>query len=333
MKSMLSLSGRSKFILRVALSVALLAALLKFVPFDDVVANLRGVDWRLLVFGVLWFFVERLFAAQRMRFISGQVGMSHSALALLRINLMTSFYGMFLPGHIAGGAIRWKLMSDRDKMHEAALAAMIFDRLNDLSILITLTCVTIILAPDFSIGDELNVLVITAVIVLPLVYALLFSRVTGHLARRLLSRFESLLPEVLSRFGRKLLDAVATFYGMTWRFRLRGWLLSGLSHVSGSVAFVFWAQAVGFPVSWAELFVARALLTVAMLFPVTVAGLGVREGLLLALFNNDASSSVILAFSGLVFSGLIAVSLAGGVLVLLSLWRGLSNNRSGSSRE
>lgn len=318
------MSNGIKNLLRVALSAALLALLLKFVPLDKILASLRSVDLRWLAVGICWSFVERVFSAQRMKFISGQVGMTHGSLELLRINLMTSFSGLFLPGHLAGGAVRWRLMAHRDKKHEAALAAMVFDRLNDLSILVSLTCVAIVFLPGFGLDSELRWLVITALLLLPVVYAIIFSRTTGKLANGLLTRMEPSLPNFMCRIAHKLLDAVAQFYGTPWSFKLRGWSLSVASHVSGSIAFVFFAMAVGLPVTWPELFVARAILAIAMLLPITVAGLGVREGLLLIFFKRAAESSVIIAFSGMVFAGLLALSLVGGILVVAALWKSSS---------
>jgi len=92
--------------------------------------------------------------------------------------------------------------------------------------------------------------------------------------------------------------------------------LSCLSQVPGILAFVILARALGLSLSFVTLGWVRSVVLIATSLPITVAGLGVREGVLLLLLHPyGVAEHDALAFSLLVFTVTIAGSgLVGGAL-------------------
>ncbi|HKT61675.1 MAG TPA: hypothetical protein VJQ46_16580, partial [Gemmatimonadales bacterium] len=90
----------------------------------------------------------------------------------------------------------------------------------------------------------------------------------------------------------------------------------------GSVGFFVWAQALGSPVGLAEITWARACYTLVLLLPITFAGLGAREGVLILLlqpYGVTGADAVALSFIQL--GGTLILAVLGGLYELRSFWR------------
>jgi len=106
---------RRTWIFKCSLSVSLLALVLWYVPLLEIGGELAHAKpaWIISAFGL--FLVMRMISAYRMRLITRRQEMSLSTFEIFKIGLVTSFFGLFLPGNIAGGAIRWHMLSSKDK--------------------------------------------------------------------------------------------------------------------------------------------------------------------------------------------------------------------------
>jgi uncharacterized membrane protein YbhN (UPF0104 family) len=92
--------------------------------------------------------------------------------------------------------------------------------------------------------------------------------------------------------------------------------------LTGSVGFFIWAQALGSPVGLAEVTWARACYTLVLLLPITFAGLGAREGVLILLlrpYGVTAADAVALSFIQL--GGTFILALLGGIFEFRNFWR------------
>jgi hypothetical protein len=108
-------------------------------------------------------------------------------------------------------------------------------------------------------------------------------------------------------------------------FPIRVGLLALAVQLTGSVGFFVWAQALGSPVGLAEVTWARACYMLVLLLPITFAGLGAREGVLILLlrpYGVTGADAVALSFIQL--GGTFALALLGGVFEFRSFWRGRS---------
>lgn len=65
--------------------------------------------WVAAAFVVMFF--ERLVAARRIKILTDRLQMPLSALRIFNIKGVSTFYSLFLPGDLTGGAARWYRMS------------------------------------------------------------------------------------------------------------------------------------------------------------------------------------------------------------------------------
>ena len=159
--------------------------------------------------------------------------------------------------------------------------------------------------------------------VLVALYLAGFSRMVGNVVLRPIDAAARRLGE---GWLRGKLEAVAvaarSYHGLGVAFPA-GWpLLSLAVQLTGSVGFFVWAQALGSPVGLAEVTWARACYTLVLLLPITFAGLGAREGVLILLlkpYGVTGADAVALSFIQL--GGTLILAMLGAAFEFRSFWR------------
>jgi uncharacterized membrane protein YbhN (UPF0104 family) len=116
--------------------------------------------------------------------------------------------------------------------------------------------------------------------------------------------------------------AARSYHGLGAVFPTKVMLWSLAVQLVGSVGFYVWAQALGSPVGLAEVTWARACYSLVLLLPITFAGLGAREGVLILLlkpYGVTGADAVALSFIQL--AGTLILAILGGLYELRSFWR------------
>jgi uncharacterized membrane protein YbhN (UPF0104 family) len=112
----------------------LLLAVVAAVPFEEVTTALWGAKPWLVVAGFALLAPKLLTAGLRMVALSRAQGLRLGLGGLVALNLATSFYALFLPGHLAAGAVRWYKLTRVEGRPGAALAVVAFSRLIELEV-------------------------------------------------------------------------------------------------------------------------------------------------------------------------------------------------------
>ena len=307
--------GRGAGLLKWVLSLLLLTLVLAYVPLDDVARELAKANplWVACAMGL--YFGMRFTSAFRMRIITRHQDMSLSTLDIFKIGLVTTFFGLFLPGYIAGGAIRWHMLSRKDKKGVEAIASVAFDRVNDTIVLMLLGCVSLVastpplvspLVPWVLAGTLIGLLVLYAVLLNPWTTRL-FVKVAGVLGLYQRPWF--------NRLFTRLTDSMARFHQLPGSVRVQLWVLSFFYHVQGTLAFVLFSGAIDLGLSFADCAWLRALLHLLLILPLSVSGIGVREGMLLMLLVPfGITSAQAVAYSFLLMASLLLMAAIGGLL-------------------
>ncbi|MDX1540700.1 MAG: lysylphosphatidylglycerol synthase transmembrane domain-containing protein [Geminicoccaceae bacterium] len=281
--------------LRLGLSATLLLAVLALVPLGEVAAVLGRVDPWLAAAGFALVIPKLLASGLRMLALVRIQGLRVGLGGLIALNLATSFYALFLPGHLAAGALRWYRLARAEGRPAAALAVVGFSRLIELE-------VTLALGLTFWAFDAQA----RALHAWPaLLAALALAACLGaHLAGPMLAER---LPERGLRLGDRLARlstalaaaraVLARFGGLSWRAQASAVGYSALTQVLGILTALLFAWALGSEISVAALVWVRSLMAVALLLPVGWAGVGVREvslALLLTPFGVPAAEALAL---------------------------------------
>jgi glycosyltransferase 2 family protein len=300
---------------RGAVALALLAWLFHHVSPASVLAAAAAAAPGALLGAFLLALLAQVAIAERVRRLVQALGMRLSSAALLQINLATVFYGLVLPaGNVTGIVARFYRMARREPNYAAIAVALAFERL-----LATLTLCLVGIAcwlVDRAAPWPALALLLGALLALLAVHTLLFTpalaRLRGGLGRWWPDRLTS-LREAL-RQSRDLPRSVVA----------KVLALSLLTHALGVLAYALVAGALSLDLPLATVAWTRSAAVLIAILPISVAGLGVREGAMVALLAPygiaaaDALTYALLAFAATI----LAVGLLGGILEAFRLLQG-----------
>lgn len=302
-----SRSRSSAFLLlRVALSALLLAWVLRRTALHEVLAAAAGADRPLLAVGYATHLLGIVLSASRWRVLLRAHGVDRPIPTLVRSVLVASFFNNFLPSTIGGDALR-AYDSYRFGGRRASVAtAVVVDRLLGLLALGALALGSVAFAPELR--DRLPLLplwVASGSLALAAATGLIFA---GRALR---------LAFVPGGLRRPLLEALRAFAAYRGRRATlaRALFLSLLLQANVVFYYLLIGESLGLPVPPVGYLVIVPLALFVTLLPVTINGIGLREGalaVLLAAYGVPSAEAV--AYAWLVYLGSLLFSLVGGVL-------------------
>jgi uncharacterized membrane protein YbhN (UPF0104 family) len=287
---------------RAAVTVALLVAFALLIDWGDFARRLGQGDWRLFAVAVLVVLVALVIGALRWHVFLQAGHIRTTVTQTLRAYGIGMFANNFLPTGFGGDAARVLVIARAGPSTGRAVASVIVDRATALFCLVLLAWLAATVAPDDVPRSLLGTLAIAtaAGVVTAAVLALAIGR--GRLRR--------IKEEAWSAIGgpnraRSVL-LVTTLLGLLYQglMVLAAWIL---------------ARSIDMNLSFALLAVVTPLVIMATLFPISIAGFGIREGTYIALLaGTGVSASDAALFSLLNVAALAIATLPGAFALLLS---------------
>lgn len=298
-------------LLRIGGATLLLALIIQQVDFSEFGPILRATDLSFVFWSFLLTVLIRAAMAWRLQLAARQFDLHpsyHSAFAIL---MSSSLAGFVLPGGLTQDVVRGVQLNSLFGKPGAALSAMLLDKYFGIIAILPIG-VAALLAVGDSLPATLHWLFYGALA--GTIMLTMFAGIVRDLLRRLIK-----LPEKLDR----LLDLIANKLGISASF-------AGLTTLSLaiqllrclSIAALFYAFAVEINPWLAFIYV--PIVVVVIIAPISIGGIGVREGILLALFlplGASAESLVLVGLGGLLIE--LATSLPGFYYVLRGLPKGI----------
>jgi uncharacterized membrane protein YbhN (UPF0104 family) len=304
-------------VFRLLVAGVILFFLFKKIPIHEVASAVRHTHLGYVSAAFLVTFVIHLAASIRLQKLCELLNLKMSAYMVFKINTAARFYSLFLPaGSFAAIAIRFYRLSTLRKQYKEALLAMLGDRL----MATTSLCLVGGLFWILERRHEPSVYLWSAAVALA---ALL---IVAGLARFVKPR--AALTALMQRFKPRVFGKVdlpaAEAAGMMQRpVRTLGalFLLSGLIHVLGILGYDLLCAAMGLTVSFVAVGWIRSAVILATMLPVSVSGIGLREGAMVLLLGlYDVPPDDALALSLVVFAvTVLGIGLIGGVLEAVRL--------------
>jgi uncharacterized protein (TIRG00374 family) len=310
-------------VLTIAGAIGLLLLIFRVVPFAEVMRSIRSAEPAKLATGFGLLFLGRLLAAWRMKLLTDEQGLQLRLTEIFEIGTTSTFYGLILPGTLSGGLIRWYKLAKQGNA-VGALASLTWDRLSDTAAVGVIGIFGWLLSRPTGAHSLIGPSLLGVSVGLVTLYVAGFSRAVGSVVLRPIEAVTRRLRE--GGWIRGKLEAVTvaarSYHGLGAVFPIRVALLSLAVQLTGSVGFFIWAQALGSPVGLAEVTWARACYTLVLLLPITFAGLGAREGVLILLlrpYGVTAADAVALSFIQL--GGTFILAILGGIFEFRNFWR------------
>ncbi len=300
--------------------------LLRKVPLAGIGNALEAAAPAWVILGIALQIAVRLINALRIRLIARFQGAPLSYQGILSTLFTTAMYALVIPGSIGAGAATLVKYVGQGASLAAALASMVVNRLLDTVAIVSLGAFFWGLEHSASPAAAISRFATIALLAAPLLFigghALLFGRVTvlARLAARVRAmprlRSNALLhgfAGVLEQCARAS-SLSASAAGAVLALSLVKELLAS------SIAYCF-AHAVGVELAFVTIAWMQGIVSLLILLPITLSGLGVREGALIFAsrpYGVDAAHA--LSWGLVQFGGVLCMALIGGVIEARALW-------------
>jgi len=299
-----------KLLLKIIVSCALLALLLWRVPLGEIGVHMRSFHAITLVVVVSLSLACWGIAAIRQWCLLPEFRYRD----LLYVTFVAKFYATVLPGQIAGDVVKAYRLGQQSPRAGHAEAATLLDRGLGLFALFVVSAIASLYSTRLPMPFRL--FFICGVIGIPIGGAIVASSLfRGVMVERLLARRRGRIGAFVREFSLALHDHLHR-PGML----LVAMLPAILFHASCIAMQVLLGDDLGIKLGWADWTVVYAGVSLVMLLPVSVAGLGLREGGyvgLLALFGYKASAALSLSF--VILGAALVAALVGGGLELVTI--------------
>lgn len=304
---------RPMFIVKAVVSGGLLLVLLSWFDLRLLLDLLKGVALPWLVVGMALHQTQYLISAKKWQVILAADGHDVPLTTLWKVYLISGFYGLFLPSGIGGDVHRVWALRRHGVMTSKSAASVFFDRFTGLFMLLSIG----IVGAALTLGrDYLPLLGAGYVAVIVLGLVLSSDRVVGR------------LPEPRTRYKGFLIRVLQSFN----RYRhARGtlWAVAGISLLfQFNIVLIVWCytRALGIvpsEVSFGELLAIVPTVFLTDVLPISINGVGVREGVFSYFFAMVGSTGAKgLALSLLLTADRYLVALPGGLLQMMQAARG-----------
>jgi hypothetical protein len=298
--------------LKIIMSGILLTYLFTIIPFSEILSSFKSAEIIFVLLGVILAAPINYLSALETNYLTKVQGMTLSVFEILKIHLITSFYGFFLPGTLSGGAVKWYKFSKHGNKSSAA-AVVVFNRFLE-------TFIIVFLGMFFSfpvlsgLGDNNFIPVwILFFLAMVLIYFLLLNRTSLNFIDKAFLSLPvfSLIKEKIS----KLIHSMKQFQNLKLKDHFEIIALMLLYHGLGFISFYCFAKSLNINVSIWVIGWVRSAMAIAIMLPFSFAGIGIREGTLVFLLGQygvEQSDSMALSFLFLFRS--LLTSLVGGFI-------------------
>ncbi|MDE2059294.1 MAG: flippase-like domain-containing protein [candidate division NC10 bacterium] len=300
--------------LKLIVSAALLALLLSRTDLQALGTLFRSLRVPIFFGSILLYLLAQLLSTVRWRCLLQAEKIHLPFWRLILLYLEGMFFNLMLPTAIGGDLVRGYQISRLTERREASVASILVERLSGFAALAIIACIAIIPAYAY-VSDPLIVWLTagSAAGMIALIASLLSDRLQALF-------FRLLLGVGLGRFHdqvHRLYEAVQQY----WTHRPALLLALGLSLVLQSLVitiFYLISQALNLSVPLRYFFLFIPLISVISMLPISVGGLGLREGSAVYLFTRvGLDSAGALSLSLLWFAVTVLCSGLGGIVFLV----------------
>ena len=301
-------------LLKVSMSAGILSWIFTFVPVGETLSALRSSRTGLFLAAVLVTLSANGAASLRMRRLIANQGMSISAPRIFSINLVSNFYGMFLPGSLAGGAVRWHRLYLADRNGVGAFIAIVLNRFLLTTMTVALGAVYWASTGRHQSDDTVGIILFGILAGLLLLQGILVSGLASPSFRAAPGSDEG----GVKGFRVRILNVLAALsrYRDLPRSELLGVAgLAVLEDLLGLASFYLMSLSAGISVPLLHLGWVRSFLILITMVPISFLGIGIQEGTLIPLLGRyGVPGPEAVAFSFLLVARAIVIAFAGGVL-------------------
>jgi uncharacterized membrane protein YbhN (UPF0104 family) len=297
---------------RYVAGLGIVAYLLVTLDFAQIFHALKKAEMMPLIAGILCVLTSRYLHSWQIWLVLRSYGVTMRLLRVFVLNLIVGFYSLFLPS-ASTGVMKWYRLSKSHGNASEVFVVLLFTRIVNIACICVAGCFALLATKIFHPSVSLfAVLLLTAIVIL---YLVLFVLPLAERMQRICEKKADGPQRAVFMKAADLLAAVTVL-----RTRGRSELLSVLA-ASVSIQLLLFclfaavASSIELSLPPAALVWIGSMVYLIQLIPVSVSGLGVREGALVLLMPFYGVTPVeALTFSLIIFGYTVFVGLLGGVL-------------------
>lgn len=282
---MKALGTAAKLLFKILVSAGLLIFLVSKISVEDLLVLVRTLDRTTIALAILVFFVSNVLGALQWHFLLIASGVRLTFLQSFRFYFVGLFFNNFLPANIGGDAMKIYDVSRIGSNVYRVTGVTLIDRFIGIFSLCLLAVIAVLLLTAFWPGGSVVAYLLVFLGCMAPLAGFYFIKPLGRLLRRLVALIR---PLSVDKRAAWILDSLSEFRTRRWLI-LRLVLLSLIIQFLRVMTHVLAALALGVAIDavvFGLFFVFVPLLSLAMIPPITINGLGVREGLGILLFSQ-----------------------------------------------
>ncbi len=300
------------YLAKVTATLLILYLLFREFHLGETLAIMSAVDPAFFIAGLATMLLAHVLNAYQFKAMMAPHGFALSTSDVFRINMIAKLYSLVIPGVLGGAAVRWYYLSRPDRKRAQAAAVVLFNRLLEITV-VAVTGLFFWLVDRQAEGRWFsweNLMLLAGL--LAFIYLLVFNARCHDVLRQALRT--ALLPASLREKLNKVFEAFALYRGCSAAFHARIFSICLARQFLVTLCIFLFATGLGIAVDYDTLGWIRAVVTLVLMFPVSVGGLGVREaGFAFFLMPYGVPGEAALALSLLIFVRSLLFSLLGVV--------------------
>jgi len=305
-----------KLIIKAAVTIALMAIVMRRADLRLMADLVYRCDLFLLVAGILALLASHLILVANWKFVLKSKAYQTPYFALLKLHFIGLFYNQILPTSIGGDIVKGFYLADAIKNRVEAFSSLLVVRiLGFVSVLILLIC-GFLLQPSFFSGFNLSQGLGMSAILIAIIFLAFYYFFKSSAIARLIKRFH-----FFSNIAHKIeafISALKAYYRKP-NYVFAGLLLSFCTHSLVIMENFLIAKSLNIQVGLKFFIFAVPAIVVITLLPISISGLGIREGSFAFLFSLvGVGSSEAVAFSLVGYFILLSLGLLSGLIYVLA---------------
>ena len=300
---------RVVFLIKFLISISLLAFLLKKTGLGLFLQSFASVNLELCLLSVMLYIGSQYLSSFRWKILLMPHNITVTTPKLFSFYLVGMFFNNFLPSSIGGDAIKGYDLYRYSKKGKESFTTVFLERYTGLAALLMIGLISLVFISSLPEATLVKILILgisTIFIVATIIVA--NSRVknlTINLVSKLkITKLEKVVFEVYETFG-KYKNHKSSF--------LNAVFLSIIIQVMNIVVYIILSNALNIKVPWGYFFLFFPIITVISMLPISINGLGIREGINVYLFTQvGVANSQALSLSLSWFLMVMVISLLGG---------------------
>jgi len=324
----MKLSIWQKRVLRILASIAIVVGIFWFIPFHEVVRAFHGLRLEYVAIALVANLISGYLEGVQLWILLKQAKVPTTLWTVMETKMTTRFYGQFLPSELMAAGVKFYRLAEPTRQWGEVVATLVFFRVVNMGTLTLVGLVFWLIEMPEGPGRWIGVILVAMLLLLVFVHLILSSPRLARAAKRLhktrwLSWLKGRLVDKVKKLTRVTIESYRLFHDSA----LVVILLAIVRHAVGIVSFWILALSLGISLSFLTIGWIRVVLHAIMNVPITLGGIGVREGslvLLLKEYGVSGGDAVALAFLLVVLT--LVQNSTGGILELRNLLRSESKD-------